>query len=78
MLPKKISLKDDQFVVLKDTINHISFYPSSNCITYVILPNAQTDLMYYVNNIVNILKSIARREKMLSSILSSHRLILLR
>jgi hypothetical protein len=45
MLPKKISLKDDQFVVLKDSINHISFYPSANCYTYIILPDAQTDLM---------------------------------
>jgi hypothetical protein len=45
MLPKKISLKDDQLVVLKDAINYISFYPSLISYTYVILPNSQTDLM---------------------------------
>jgi hypothetical protein len=28
MLPKKIALKDDQFVLFKDTINHVSFYPT--------------------------------------------------
>jgi hypothetical protein len=45
MLPKKIGLKDDQLVVFKDSINHVSFYPTLNTFTYVILPNAQTDIM---------------------------------
>ena len=58
MLPKKISLKDSQLVVLSDSINHVSFYPTSNQVTNVILPDSKTEVMYYYFYLVNILKLI--------------------
>lgn len=44
-LPKKISLKDDQLVVLTDSSNLISFYKTLKQKTEVVLPSERTDIM---------------------------------
>ena len=69
MLPKRISLKESQLVVLKDTINHVSFYPTSNQITYVILPDSKTEVMYFNFYIVNIQRQTLLEIRILSNIL---------
>ncbi len=46
MLPKKISLREDQLVVFKDAVNHISFYQTNNQRTKILLRNGITEIMY--------------------------------
>jgi len=46
LLPKKISLKDDQLVLFQDTINSLSFYQTIMGTTIIILPHERTDVMY--------------------------------
>jgi len=45
LLPKKISLKQDQLVVFEDTINHLSFYTTNKQIINIKLPTERTELM---------------------------------
>ncbi len=45
LLPKKISIKQDQLVVYEDTINHLSFYNTNKQSIVVKLPNERTELM---------------------------------
>ena len=45
MLPKKISLKEDQLVVFTDSINHISFYQTNTQRTTVVLPREKTEVV---------------------------------
>jgi hypothetical protein len=45
MLPKKISIKEDQLVVFEDTINHVSFYQTLAQRVKVILPRERTEIM---------------------------------
>jgi hypothetical protein len=45
LLPKKISLKQDQLVVFSDTINHLSFYTTNNQQIIVELPSERTEIM---------------------------------
>jgi len=47
MLPKKISLTQDQLVVFSDSINHVSFYPTNTQQTIVNLPSEKTDVIDY-------------------------------
>lgn len=47
LLPKKITLKEDQLVVFEDTINHISFYQTLSQRLKVILPRERTEIMYF-------------------------------
>jgi hypothetical protein len=68
MLPKKITLKDDQYVVFKDTVNHVSFYPTVSTYTTIKLPNSQTDIMYIISNIANSQKNTLKKRKVPSNI----------
>jgi hypothetical protein len=45
LLPKKISIKDDQLVVLTDSVNHISFYHTKSHNTVVYLPHERTEIV---------------------------------
>ena len=45
LLPKKISIKEDQLVVFEDTINHVSFYQTNSQNVKVILPKERTEIM---------------------------------
>lgn len=45
LLPKKISIKDDQLVKFVDSTNRISFYPSEKQVTTVILPHERTEVV---------------------------------
>jgi len=45
MLPKKITLKDDQLVVFTDSMNHVSFYQTNTQMTTVILPRERTEVV---------------------------------
>lgn len=45
MLPKKISLRENQYAVFTDTINQVSFYETSNQIIDVMLRKAKTEVM---------------------------------
>lgn len=45
MLPKKIMLREDQLVVFKDTINHVSFYQTNYQLTNIILKKDKTEVM---------------------------------
>ena len=47
MLPKKISLTQDQLVVYSDSANHVSFYNTNSQETRVLLPNTKTDIIDY-------------------------------
>jgi oligosaccharyltransferase complex subunit alpha (ribophorin I) len=47
MLPKKISLRDDQFAVFKDSINLVSFYQTNEQIVDVALKKANTEVVEY-------------------------------
>ena len=45
MLPKKITLKEDQLVVFTDSVNHISFYQTNSQKTVVIVPHERTEIV---------------------------------
>lgn len=45
MLPKKITLREDQLVVFKDTVNHVSFYQTNYQITKVVLKKEKTEVV---------------------------------
>jgi hypothetical protein len=45
MLPKKIALRDNQYVVFKDTINQVSFYQTNTQIIDVILKSEKTEVV---------------------------------
>jgi len=45
MLPKKITLREDQYVVFKDTINHVSFYQTNYQNTKILLRKEKTEVM---------------------------------
>jgi hypothetical protein len=45
MLPKKIMLREDQLVVFKDTINHVSFYQTNFQMLKVLLKREKTEVM---------------------------------
>ena len=45
MLPKKITLREDQLAVFKDTINHVSFYQTNSQRTKVILKKEKTEVV---------------------------------
>jgi hypothetical protein len=45
LLPKKISMKDDQLVVFKDTLNHLSYYQTNAQKVVVQLPYERTQIM---------------------------------
>jgi len=45
MLPKKIGLRDNQYVVFKDTINQVSFYQTNNQIVDVMMEKAKTEVV---------------------------------
>jgi hypothetical protein len=45
LLPKKIALKDDQYVLFKDSVNHISFYPTTQQYVKVKLADPKTQVM---------------------------------
>jgi len=46
LLPKKMTIKENQLVVFSDTINFLSFYTTNNQKTLVKLPFENTELMY--------------------------------
>jgi hypothetical protein len=46
MLPKKISINEDQLVLFEDTINHVSFYQTLTQRVKVMLPRERTEIMY--------------------------------
>ncbi len=53
MLPKKITLTQDQLVVYTDSINHVSFYNTTNQQTQVLLPSSKTDVIdFTLTNVV--------------------------
>jgi hypothetical protein len=45
LLPKKITIKEDQLVLFVDTVNHISFYQTNTQTTTVTMPHERTNLM---------------------------------
>jgi len=47
MLPKRITLKEDQLVVYSDTQNYLSVYTTKEQRTEVILPNDSTEVLSY-------------------------------
>ncbi len=44
MLPKKITLREDQLAVFKDTVNHVSFYQTHSQRTEVVLKEEKTQV----------------------------------
>ena len=46
LLPKKMTIKENQLVVFSDSINFLSFYSTNNQKTVVKLPFENTELMY--------------------------------
>lgn len=44
MLPKKITLNEDQLVVFKDTLNHVSFYQTNSQKTKVLFKSKKTQI----------------------------------
>lgn len=49
LLPKKIGLKEDQLLVMQDTVNHISFYPSKTQHVEFHLHAETANIMYLLN-----------------------------
>ena len=45
LLPKKITIKENQLVIFSDSINHISFYHTISQRTIVTLPHERTDIV---------------------------------
>lgn len=45
MLPKKITLRDNQYAVFRDSINQVSFYQTNNQIIDVMLRREKTEVM---------------------------------
>ena len=50
MLPKRITLKEDQLVVFSDTQNYLSVYTTNEQRTEVILPNESTEVLMFTED----------------------------
>jgi hypothetical protein len=46
LLPKKITIKQDQYVVYSDTLNHVSFYQTNSQNIIFKLPTERTEIVY--------------------------------
>lgn len=63
LLPKKMTIKQNQLVVFTDTINFISFYSTKIQKTVVNLPFETTELMYLFIYVINLAITLKYTEK---------------